>query len=86
MAYQNDHFSEMREQRPLEEYPGEFVSLECTKCDRAGKLSKARLIQQYGPQMGLVNLLNTLTMDCPKAKRDFQHLTHCGAFYPDLTQ
>lgn len=84
MPDKNDHFSEMREQRPLSEFPGEFVNVACTKCDRAGKLSKARLIQQYGGNMGLVNLLNAITMDCTKAKRDSQLLSYCGAHYPDL--
>jgi hypothetical protein len=84
MGERDHHFSEMRPQVPLAEYPGELVNLACSKCDRQGKLSKARLIAEHGANKGLVDLLNLLSMDCPKAKKDWQGLTSCGAYYPDL--
>ena len=36
------------------------------KCKRRGRLRKARLIEQYGPDYGVAGLRETLIADCPK--------------------
>jgi hypothetical protein len=50
----------------LSEYPFEMVELACEACERRGRLRKARLIEQYGPDYGVARLRETLIKDCPK--------------------
>jgi hypothetical protein len=44
----------------LSEYPFEMVELACEACERRGRLRKARLIQEHGPDMGIARLRDTL--------------------------
>jgi hypothetical protein len=48
------------------EYPFEWIELACEACDRRGRLRKARLIQERGPDMGVARLRELLIKDCPK--------------------
>jgi hypothetical protein len=50
----------------LSEYPFDWIELACEKCERRGRLRKARLIEQYGPDYGVAGLRETLIADCPK--------------------
>ena len=58
--------------------------VECAKCGRAGRYRVARLVQQHGGGMTLINWRERLIADCPRrkaAKLDDQ----CGARFPDLS-
>jgi hypothetical protein len=50
----------------LSEYPFKMVELACEACERRGRLRKARLIQEHGPDMGVAQLRELLIKDCPK--------------------
>ena len=77
-------FVSYRVQIPLREYPTEIMSVSCTQCDRKGRLSKAKFVQEWGAGIGLVDLLQVIAKDCPKLPRDFQGISRCGVRYNDL--
>ena len=61
-----------------------MLEIGCRKCERHGRLRVARLIEEYGAEKGLNELLATLAADCPR------HNAHsiydrCGACYPQLS-
>lgn len=74
----------MRQQLPVCDYPSETITLTCDACGRKGRYRKATLVQRYGPNAGLVNILNDLAKDCPQAVRDVQGISRCGARYGEL--
>ena len=41
----------------LREYPGDIVRLSCEKCGRSGQYRKQKLIERYGADMRLPDLL-----------------------------
>ena len=50
----------------LAEYPGAMVRLTCSKCGRSGQHRKANLIEKYGREIPLPDLLRQVAGDCPK--------------------
>jgi len=72
----------MREGHTLSEFPLEQVELACTKCERRGVLSKAKLLEQYGPSIALPDLLVKLA-HCPKHGN---YSDWCGAYYVALAR
>jgi hypothetical protein len=67
----------------LSEYPFDWIELACEKCERRGRLRKARLIEQYGPDYGVAGLRETLIADCPKFG-NWHDL--CRAYYVGLNE
>jgi len=67
----------------LVQYPGEFVVLACERCERRGRYVKARLVAEYGPDIGLPTLRHRLARDCPRVKSPTDNVG-CGAVYPEL--
>jgi len=49
---------------PLSEFPGEKIEIVCDACERRGFYAKARLVERYGAEAGLPDLLSKLTSDC----------------------
>jgi hypothetical protein len=66
----------------LAEYPGAMVRLTCSKCGRSGQLRKATLIEKYGREMPLPELLRHVAGDCPRMLS--RGNDPCGAHYRDL--
>ena len=64
----------------LAEFPFERVELACDKCGRRGRLSKARLIEEHGPDISLPDL-RTLIARCDRAG---SMSDPCGAYYVAL--
>ena len=64
----------------LAEFPLETVELACEKCARRGRLLKAKLIEAYGADVALPDLLAII------ARCDRAHSTSdpCGAYYVAL--
>jgi len=60
-----------------------MLSVVCTKCPRTGRLSKARLLSEWG-DIGLVDLLQVIGKDCPQQVRDHQNVRRCGIRYEGL--
>jgi hypothetical protein len=66
----------------LAEYPAATVRLTCSKCGRSGQLRKATLIEKYGRDVPLPELLRHVAGDCPKMLE--RGNDPCGAHYRDL--
>jgi hypothetical protein len=63
----------------LSEYPHDMVGLECKKCDRNGRFSKARLLAEHG-DIGLPDLRAELIADCAGRTLNFP----CEAKYTGM--
>lgn len=48
----------------LVEYPAPRIVIECSKCNRRGDYSVARLLQRFGADMPMPTLLRELSGDC----------------------
>ena len=44
------------------------IEIACRMCPRHGKLHTDRLMQQYGPEMPMPELLRLLAADCPRLR------------------
>jgi hypothetical protein len=66
----------------LAEYPAVMVRLKCWKCGRSGQYLKATLIDKYGADARLPDLLHKIASECPKM--DALGNDPCGAHYRDL--
>ena len=66
----------------LAEYPAAMVRLTCSKCGRSGQYRKASLIEKYGRDIPLPDLLHRMGASCPKM--DALGNGPCGAHYRDL--
>ena len=66
----------------LAEHPASMVRLKCSKCGRSGHYRKAALIEKYGANVPLPDLLHRISADCPKMAALGND--PCGANYRDL--
>ncbi len=66
----------------LAEHPASMVRLKCSKCGRSGHYRKAALIEKYGAEVRLPDLLHMIGASCPKM--DALGNDPCGAHYRDL--
>jgi hypothetical protein len=64
----------------LADYPGEVFRLACDRWERKGRYRRPSLIEQFGADASLPDVLNGLA-SCARA-RDASD--PCRAFYPDL--
>jgi hypothetical protein len=64
----------------LRNSPGDYVELACRKCERRGRLGRARLVDQYGIDVPLPDLLAELA----KCARRGNFHDACGAYYVAL--
>jgi hypothetical protein len=60
-----------------------MLKIGCRKCERHGRLRVARLIEEFGAEKGLNELLATLAADCPRQDAHSIY-DRCGACYPQL--
>ena len=69
----------------LDDLAGKLPMLDvaCSKCDRRGGLSVAKLIAEHGADMRLPDLREILAGDCPRA-RSSSVVDRCGVHYPQL--
>ena len=68
--------------RSLIKYPAAMVRLQCSKCGRSGQYRKTTLIEKYGRDIPLPDLLHKIAADCPKMDRLGND--PCGVRYGDL--
>ena len=60
-----------------------MLDVACSKCDRRGRLSVAKLIVERGADMRLPDLREILAGDCPRV-RSASVVDRCGVHYPQL--
>jgi hypothetical protein len=66
----------------LADFPFDMIELACEKCGRHGKLRKARVIEQYGRDIGLAHLREKLAQ-CELMGRMYDP---CGAYFVGLNE
>jgi hypothetical protein len=44
----------------------ELIEIRCGRCDRAGRLSVARLLAEHGPDAAIGHVVHSQVGDCPK--------------------
>jgi hypothetical protein len=64
----------------LKDYPHDPVRVACRKCERYGQLRKAKLIEQYGPDIVMPDLRH-LIAQCPRRN---SMTDPCGVYYVDM--
>ena len=57
-----------------------MLDVACHRCERRGRVSLARLIEEHGANMGLPDLWESLAGDCPNAHTN----SRCAIYYPQL--
>jgi len=69
----------------LGELEGKLTMLDvaCHRCERCGRVSLARLIEEHGADMGLPDLWESLAGDCPNAHTTALN-NRCAIYYPQL--
>ena len=68
----------------ISEFPGSVVEVQCPRCERRGRYAKAGLVERFGPDMRLPDLLRRLSPDCPTRGR--AGIESCAAIYPVLAE
>lgn len=67
----------------LRDYPGPIVRITCAACGRAGSYRREALLDRFGRDAGLPDVLAQLSEDCDR-RRDWRQHGPCGAGFPDL--
>jgi len=60
----------------------DMLEVRCSRCDRKGRLSVTRLIDQHGGETQLPDLRRHLVGDCDKANA--MEYERCDIFFPQL--
>lgn len=68
----------------LATYPFDDVRIRCEPCGREGCYRRTRLIERFGANRSMPEVLGRITADCPR-KRAFSPAS-CQAIYPDLAR
>ena len=66
----------------IKDFPTDRIEVECKKCGRHGRYPKASLIEKYGSDIVLPDLLALLAGDCKFRNRLGNQ--GCGVIYPAL--
>ena len=68
----------------ITQHPGDSIEIDCQKCGRSGRYRKAMLIEKYGSETVLPDLIGILASDCKFRGRLGNQ--GCGAIYPALSR
>lgn len=80
-------FLPMREQAPLRSVPTDArgqVRFVCLECARSFALQVSELLARFGPDAGLVNVLNASLPEACRGIPNHPGRRHCGLHYRDL--
>src|SRR5207249_2658909 len=61
----------------------DLLDVACHRCERRGRVSLARLIEEHGAYTGLPDLWETLAGDCQHARATALN-NRCAIYYPQL--
>ncbi|MFZ3238235.1 MAG: hypothetical protein WA417_16075 [Stellaceae bacterium] len=59
------------------------IDVACTKCERRGRVSVARLLAEHGPDISMPDLRKHLAAGCPRLQ-SVSISDLCGVMYPTL--
>ena len=68
----------------IKDFPTDPIEVECKRCGRHGRYRKATLIEKYGSDIVLPDLLGLIAGDCEL--RGELGNRGCGAIYPALSR
>jgi hypothetical protein len=61
----------------------DLLDIACHHCERRGRVSLSRLIEEHGADTGLPDLWESLADDCPNARSTALN-NRCAIYYPQL--
>src|SRR5438477_3065940 len=61
----------------------DLLDIACHRCERSGRVSLARLIDEHGADTGLPDLWEALAGDCANAGSTALH-NRCAIYYPQM--
>ena len=61
----------------------DLLEIKCHRCERHGRVSLARLIEEHGADTGLPDLWTSLAGDCQHARSTALN-NRCAIYYPQL--
>ena len=61
----------------------DLLDIACHRCERSGRVSLARLIEEHGADTGLPDLWESLAGDCQHARSAALN-NRCAIYYPQL--
>ena len=61
----------------------DLLDIPCHRCERSGRVSLARLIEEHGADTGIPDLWQNLAGDCPQARSAALN-NRCAIYYPQL--
>ena len=61
----------------------DLLDIACHRCERSGRVSLARLIDEHGADTGLPDLWERLASDCQHARSTALN-NSCAIYYPQL--
>ena len=61
----------------------DLLEIKCHRCERHGRVSLARLIEEHGADTGLPDLWQSLAGDCANARTTAVH-NRCAIYYPQM--
>ena len=59
------------------------LGIACPRCDRRGRVSVARLVEQHGVGAGLRDAIGAINADCPKVTAQGV-MDRCEVYFPGL--
>ena len=62
-----------------------MIEIRCGRCERAGRLSVARLLAEHGPNAAMGEVMRAQVGDCPKHD-EAQIQNRCDPYCPDLVR
>jgi hypothetical protein len=65
-------------------YPSETITVRCNECGREGRYRRDTLLDKFGPDMAMPDILNSVTEDCDKNAR--LSTDRCKAIYGELSR
>ena len=63
-------------------YPSNTITVRCDQCGREGRYRRTTLLDRFGPDKPMPDILNAITADC--VKNEALSTDRCKAIYGEL--
>ena len=57
-------------------YTSDTITVQCDQCGREGRFRRAKLLDRFGPDMAMPDILNAITEDCGRITQLLEDLLH----------
>ena len=65
-------------------YPSDTITVRCEQCGREGRYRRATLLDRFGPDEPMPDILNAITEDCDR--HGWHLMDRCKALYGELSR